>query len=96
LIAHRVLSSKEEHRWPGAWTKSWATLGEIMSQLERGTGPGRRRGTSFADDLGIDPLRLIDVAVEAEVRFDVTVPDEEIDNLKTAGDFAGYVFDHLS
>ncbi|MGH3912389.1 MAG: acyl carrier protein [Pseudonocardiaceae bacterium] len=46
---------------------------------------------SFVDDLDIDSLSMVEIAVQVEDRFDVKVPDEELANLKTVGDAVDYV-----
>lgn len=46
---------------------------------------------SFVDDLGIDSLALVEIAVQAEEKFGVKIPDDEIPNLKTVGDAVHYV-----
>ena len=46
---------------------------------------------SFVDDLDIDSLSMVEIAVQVEDRFGVKVPDEELANLKTVGDAVDYV-----
>lgn len=46
---------------------------------------------SFADDLDIDVLCLIEVAVVAEDEFGVPFPDETVKGIKTVGD----VIEHI-
>ena len=46
---------------------------------------------SFVDDLDIDSLSMVEIAVQVEDRFQVKVPDEELANLKTVGDAVDYV-----
>lgn len=76
--------------------KILTVLADIISQMEGM--PAREIGpeSSFGNDLGIRPLRLVDLAVEAETRFDVTIPDEEIDHFKTVGDLTDYISGRLS
>ena len=45
---------------------------------------------SFTDDLGIDSISMMTIVVNAEEKFDVKIPDDEVKNLitvKDAGDF---------
>ena len=46
---------------------------------------------SFVDDLDIDSLSMVEIAVQVEDRFGVKVPDDELANLKTIGDAVDYV-----
>ena len=46
---------------------------------------------SFVDDLDIDSLSMVEIAVQAEDRFEVKIPDAELANLKTVGDAVAYV-----
>lgn len=46
---------------------------------------------SFADDLEIDSLSQVEIAVQLEDRYHVTVPDEDLASLKTIGDAVVYV-----
>ena len=46
---------------------------------------------SFIDDLDVDSLSMVEIAVAAEERFEVRIPDEEIKNLRTVGDAVTYI-----
>ena len=46
---------------------------------------------SFIDDLDIDSLSMVEIAVQAEDKFGVKIPDDELANLKTVGDAVNYV-----
>ncbi len=39
----------------------------------------------FQDDLGVDSLDLIELRMEIEKRFNVTITDEEVETLTTVG-----------
>ena len=41
---------------------------------------------SFADDLDADSLDLVEFVMALEERLDVTVPEEELEDIKTVGD----------
>ena len=41
---------------------------------------------SFTDDLDIDSISMMTIVVNAEEKFDVKIPDDEVKNLKTVGD----------
>lgn len=46
---------------------------------------------SFTDDLDIDSLSMMTIVVEAEQKFGVRIPDEEVKNLVTVGDAVSYI-----
>ena len=46
--------------------------------------------TKIADDLGADSLDVVELLMSIEDEFEVEIPDEEIENLKTIGDGAFY------
>ena len=46
---------------------------------------------SFVDDLDIDSLSMVEIAVQAEDRFGVKIPDDELANLKTVADAVAYI-----
>jgi acyl carrier protein len=43
------------------------------------------------DDLDIDSLSMVEIAVLAEEKFGVKIPDDELPNLKTVGEAVNYV-----
>ena len=43
------------------------------------------------DDLGADSLDLVEAVMNIEEAFGVNIDDDEIENLKTAGDFLDYI-----
>lgn len=49
---------------------------------------------SIADDLGADSLDLVDLLMSIEDEFDVEIPDEDVEKIKTVGDLVHYVEDH--
>ena len=46
---------------------------------------------SFTDDLDIDSISMMTIVVNAEEKFDVRIPDEEVKNLVTVGDAVKYI-----
>lgn len=46
---------------------------------------------SFADDLDVDSLSMVEVVVAAEERFGVAIPDEAAGGMKTVGDAIDYI-----
>ena len=51
---------------------------------------------SFTDDLGADSLAIVELVLALEEKFDVKIPDDEVDKIKTVGDAIGYITAHAS
>ncbi len=47
--------------------------------------------TSFVEDLHADSLDTVELVMELEDEFDMSIPDEEAEKLKTVGDAVDYV-----
>ena len=47
--------------------------------------------TDIADDLGADSLDVVELIMSFEDEFGVTLPDEDIANLKTVEDIVNYI-----
>ncbi|WP_347354334.1 acyl carrier protein [Intrasporangium sp.] len=50
---------------------------------------------SFTDDLDIDSLSMMTIVVNAEERFGVKIPDDEVKNLKTVRDAVTFISNGL-
>ncbi|QTV79709.1 acyl carrier protein [Microbacterium sp. NIBRBAC000506063] len=46
---------------------------------------------SFTDDLDIDSISMMTIVVNAEEKFGVTIPDDEVKNLKTVADAVNFI-----
>lgn len=46
---------------------------------------------TFTDDLGADSLAIVELVLALEEKFDVKIPDDEVDKIKTVGDAISYV-----
>lgn len=46
---------------------------------------------SFTDDLDIDSISMMTIVVNAEDKFGVKIPDEEVKNLKTVQDAVDFI-----
>ena len=47
--------------------------------------------TNIAKDLGADSLDVVELLMSIEDEFEVEIPDEEIENIKTIGDLTEYI-----
>lgn len=46
---------------------------------------------SFTDDLGADSLDNVELVMAFEEEFNLDIPDEEAENIKTVGDAVNYI-----
>lgn len=46
---------------------------------------------SFVDDLDIDSLSMVEIAVQTEDKYGVKIPDEDLSALRTVGDAVAYI-----
>jgi acyl carrier protein len=51
--------------------------------------------SEIIDDLGADSLDIVDLVMTLEEEFDTEITDEMIEGMKTVGDVARYVEEHL-
>ena len=47
--------------------------------------------SSFVDDLGADSLDIVELVMEFEKEFNVDIPDEDSEKLRTVGDAISYL-----
>ena len=50
--------------------------------------------SAFIDDLGADSLDIVELVMAMEEEFEIEIPDEEAENIKTVGDAINYVNTH--
>lgn len=47
--------------------------------------------TTLQDDLGADSLDVVDLLMSIEDEFEIEIPDDEIENIKTVGALVSYI-----
>jgi acyl carrier protein len=50
--------------------------------------------SSFIDDLGADSLDIVELVMQMEEEFEVEIPDEEAENIKTVQNAVDYITAH--
>jgi acyl carrier protein len=50
---------------------------------------------SFIDDLGADSLDIVELVMAMEEAFDIEIPDDDAEKMKTIGDAMAYVKERL-
>lgn len=46
---------------------------------------------SFTDDLGIDSLEIFEIVMSLEEEFEIEIPNEDIEDIKSVEDIAKYI-----
>lgn len=49
--------------------------------------------TSFTSDLNADSLDVVELVMEFEEKFELTIPDEEAEKIQTVGQAVDYIVD---
>ena len=68
-----------------------AGLAEILAEVADVNVDDVSDSKSFTDDLDVDSLSMVEVAMAAEEKFGVKIPDDELPKLKTVGDAVSYI-----
>jgi acyl carrier protein len=68
-----------------------AGLAEILNEVADVSPADVVDDKSFTDDLDVDSLSMVEVAMAAEEKFGVKIPDDELPKLKTVGDAVSYI-----
>ena len=66
-------------------------LAEIVEEVAGVAADDVTAEKSSVADLAIDSLSMVELAVPAEDKFGVKIPDDELANLKTVGDAVNYI-----
>lgn len=54
------------------------------------------RETSFVNDLNADSLDTVELVMEFEDEFELSIPDEEAEKIQTVGQAIDYIKEHAS
>jgi acyl carrier protein len=55
-----------------------------------------QREANFTNDLGADSLDTVELIMEFEKDFDISIPDEDAENIATVGDAIDYIEEKTS
>ncbi len=50
-----------------------------------------KRESRFVDDLKADSLDVVELVMEFEDEFDITIPDDDYEKIQTVGDAVDYI-----
>ena len=56
--------------------------------------PKSRRTASFVDDLGADSLDTVELVMAFEEAFEIEIPDEDAEKIRTVQDAVSYIDQH--
>ena len=68
-----------------------AGLGEIVEEIAGVPANEVTPSKSFVDDLDIDSLSMVEIAVAAQDKFGVEIPDDQLKDLTTVQDVVNFV-----
>jgi acyl carrier protein len=66
-------------------------LGEIIEEIAGVPADEVTPSKSFVDDLDIDSLSMVEIAVAAQDKFGVEIPDDQLKDLTTVQDVVNYI-----
>jgi acyl carrier protein len=49
------------------------------------------RNTTFIEDIGADSLDIVEFVMELEEEFDIQIPDDQAEKIKTVGEAVDYI-----
>ena len=70
----------------------------VKDIIEKELGVEREKLTneaSFIDDLGADSLDIVEPVMEFEKEFNIDIPDEDAEKLRTVGDAMNYLHEKI-
>ncbi|CAN5868786.1 acyl carrier protein [soil metagenome] len=71
---------------------------KVRDIIEKELGVERDKMTdeaSFIEDLGADSLDIVELVMEFEKEFNIDIPDEDAEKLRTVGDAVAYLNDKV-
>jgi len=76
-------------------------LQKALDILQRYEGPGQRGNpvtetTALVEDLNINSARMVDIVIELEDQFGITINDSELEKLVTVSDVVELIGAHLN
>lgn len=66
----------------------------VASQLNISDKSKITENASFTDDLNADSLDLVELVMELEKKFDIKIPQEDQEKIKTVADAVKYIEEH--
>lgn len=64
---------------------------EIISQQLDVDGAQIKEESQFIEDLGADSLAIVELVLAFEEQFEIEIPDEDTEKIRTVGDAVSYI-----
>jgi acyl carrier protein len=74
----------------------FATLRDVAVEVLGVDADAVVEGASFKDDLDADSLDLVELVMALEEKLDITVPEEDLEDIGTVGDALKLLLDKLA
>jgi acyl carrier protein len=68
-----------------------ATVVSIIASLNKLRPEKIQRSSRFVKDLGLDSLDIVELVMETEEKFDITIADADAEKLQTVGELVDYI-----
>ena len=81
--------AKEKIRPTNSLTKNWKLCLKLHQELKLSSSTNWE--ASFTNDLGADSLDTVELIMEFEKEFNVTIPDDQAEKITTVGDAVAYI-----
>ena len=69
-------------------------LEKIFAEYKDDLEPGTLTEETSFEELNFDSLDVVDLLMSIEDEFELEIPDEETDKIKTVGELVQYIEDH--
>ena len=69
---------------------------KIIAEQLQIDGDSMKLEASFIDDLGADSLDIVELVMTIEKEFDIEIPDDEAEKIRTVQDAVDYIVDESS
>jgi acyl carrier protein len=105
--SHRYSFRSAGPLWPGGGNRILGQVGKAMEDIEQkvieivseqmGVDKSEiTRETHFINDLNADSLDTVELVMEFEDEFELSIPDEEAEKIQTVGQAIDYIKQHSS
>ncbi|AEF24471.1 acyl carrier protein [Streptococcus parauberis] len=71
-------------------------LTRIIQEIEANELPEINESTNFEKDLDADSIKLTEFIINVEDDFNISIPDEDAEDMKTVGDMITYISNRLN
>lgn len=71
-------------------------LTRIIQEIEANELPEISESTNFEKDLDADSIKLTEFIINVEDDFNISIPDEDAEDMKTVGDMITYISNRLN